>query len=425
MARLYRPGGFSDGFARGAGGSVGRTMKKLLLAVLPLALAPALPRRRPRSRCPPRRRAARERPRVSRARGHVRRPVRRRLQGRVDERLYPRPDPAPGGVDVRVRPEARTFAPFGGCPQGAVRRRGQRGQARPRALRTPLRRPDQYAAVKASIADGPRTPTASSATARLRRAATAASASFTIPPRPDYDNVVIGPVAGFQPRVDVNRRRRAGYNRTDRKYRCSSTRTSTAASAPSSTTTRRPTTRTTAGELLVRGRRLLERDDGRARAHAATSRRRATVRPNTSLGGHCVDERDRMCYSDRPASSRRWQLPCALEQKDLFRLQQGRLLQHRPPANSYLDLNWNTATAATSLDRHVRQHDRRARRASRAPSTATRPPGTSTSTTFGSRVSVSRASVRVGPDARAAAEAVLAGSSSCRVRARRPSTSRS
>ena len=64
--------------------------------------------------------------------------------------------------------------------------------------------------------------------------------------------------------------------------------------------------------------------------------------PNTSLGGHCVDEWDRMCYSDRPLFPA-MQFPCALSEKDLFDCNKDDYFNTAPPANSYLDLNWNTA----------------------------------------------------------------------------------
>ena len=65
--------------------------------------------------------------------------------------------------------------------------------------------------------------------------------------------------------------------------------------------------------------------------------------PNTSRGGHCIDEWDVMCYSDEPYRPR-MQYPCSDGAQD-FRLDCGDddYYAARPAPGSYLDTHWNTA----------------------------------------------------------------------------------
>ena len=192
--------GFPDGSARGAGGSVGSIMKKLLLAVLPLALAGASPAAAHGPLPAP----AVEQP----AKGLVYRGLEATSVG-----------PCAGGYKVvstsgcthgPARASRRRRARATGGPrvravaaatQGAVRRRGQRGQARPRALRAPLQRPRpvrRRQGLDRRMGHGrrPHLPRQRGSAGGNRRIRFVHDAGCDL----IIDNVVIGPVSRLQPR---------------------------------------------------------------------------------------------------------------------------------------------------------------------------------------------------------------------------------
>ena len=126
-------------------------MKKLLLAVLPLALAGAPPAAAHGPLPAP----AVEQP----AKGLVYRGLEATSVGPCaggykvvsTSGCTHGPDPAPGGVDVRVRPAARTFAPLAAAPRVQCVGAGSAGKRVHVLYVRPSDVPDQYAAVKASI----------------------------------------------------------------------------------------------------------------------------------------------------------------------------------------------------------------------------------------------------------------------------------
>lgn len=69
--------------------------------------------------------------------------------------------------------------------------------------------------------------------------------------------------------------------------------------------------------------------------------------PNTSLGGHCTDEYDRMCYSDRPNyPAMNYVCTPSTPNEALFDCNGDDYFNTAPTAGSYLDLQWNTADSS-------------------------------------------------------------------------------
>ena len=66
--------------------------------------------------------------------------------------------------------------------------------------------------------------------------------------------------------------------------------------------------------------------------------------PNSSLGGHCIDEYDVMCYSDEPYEPEMIEncLPASTFE-DRFDCGNDDYFHPSPSPNSYLDTHWNTA----------------------------------------------------------------------------------
>jgi len=71
--------------------------------------------------------------------------------------------------------------------------------------------------------------------------------------------------------------------------------------------------------------------------------------PHSSLGGHCYDEYDDMCYSDGGSyftSGGAMQYPCAGSQADYMDCNKDDYFNTAPVAGSYLATKWNTATSS-------------------------------------------------------------------------------
>lgn len=65
--------------------------------------------------------------------------------------------------------------------------------------------------------------------------------------------------------------------------------------------------------------------------------------PNTSNGGHCIDEYDVMCYKD--SSTVTLTYPCASSENDRLDCNKNDYFHTNPPAGSYLATKWNTANS--------------------------------------------------------------------------------
>lgn len=68
-----------------------------------------------------------------------------------------------------------------------------------------------------------------------------------------------------------------------------------------------------------------------------------TSAPNTSGGGHCVDEYDALCYAD--SSSVQLRYPCAYADENLLDCGNDDYFHTAPPAGSYLATHWNSASS--------------------------------------------------------------------------------
>lgn len=163
----------------------------------------------------------------------------------------------------------------------------------------------------------------------------------------DVRNVPLSPAAMRSFDTTIEELENLGFDRTDRIYLIFA---DTSAAGICGIGTQWPDDRDVPFNFNNRGPSFARADfacwDGHTAAHELMHNLGAVQdsAPNSSLGGHCIDEYDVMCYSDEPFRPRMNQV-CLPENtfEDRFDCGNDDYFHPSPPPNSYLDTHWNTA----------------------------------------------------------------------------------